>query len=149
MKRRASAEPLVPVPPPGRSAPSPAVAPAAGEGHPGGMMVPAHRLGLWGRREVVDRILFHGRPIVCALAFVWRRLLFRTVFVAITGSVGKTTAKECAAACLAARFRTACGRGDTNVDGWLTLDVLRVRPWHRYAVLEVAAGMPGQIARRA
>ena len=108
----------------------------------------AHRIGLWARREIVDRLLFHGRPVVCALAFVWRRLLFRTTFVAITGSLGKTTAKECVAACLATRFPTACARGDTNSDGWLALSVLRVRPWHRYAVLEVAAGMPGRMASR-
>lgn len=91
----------------------------------------AHRVGLWIRREIVDRIFFHGRPLVCALAFVWRRLLFRTTFVAITGSLGKTTARDCVAACLAARFRTACPRGDTNDDGWLAWGVLRVRPWHR------------------
>jgi UDP-N-acetylmuramoyl-tripeptide--D-alanyl-D-alanine ligase len=110
--------------------------------------VTAHGLGLWARREVLDRLLFHGRPVVCALAFLWRRLLFRTTFVAITGSLGKTTARECVAACLAARFRTACARGDTNADGWLALGVLRVRPWHRYAVFEVAAAAPGRMARR-
>ena len=103
------------------------------------------RIGLWLRREVLDRVLFHGRPLVCALAFVWRRLLFRTTFVAITGSLGKTTAKECVAACLAARYRTACIPVDSNDDGWLALSVLRVRPWHRYAVLEVAAGAPGRM----
>ena len=106
------------------------------------------RIGLWLRREVLDRVLFHGRPLVCALAFVWRRLLFRTTFVAITGSLGKTTAKQCVAACLAARHRTACIPVDSNDDGWLALSVLRVRPWHRYAVLEVAAGAPGRMAGR-
>jgi len=111
--------------------------------------VTRQQIGLWVRREIVDRVLFHGRPVVCALAFVWRRMLVRTTFVAITGSLGKTTAKECLAACLGARFRTLCGSGDSNADGWLALDVLRVRPWHRYAVFEVAAGQPGHIARRA
>ena len=106
------------------------------------------RTGLWLRREVADRIVFHGRPILCALAFVWRRLLFRTTFVAVTGSFGKTTAKECMAACLAATYRTACARGDTNADGWLAWSMLRVRPWHRYAVFEVAAGAPGRMATR-
>ena len=74
------------------------------------------RIDLWLRREVLDRVLFHGRPLVCALAFVWRRLLFRTTFVAITGSLGKTTAKQCVAACLAARYRTACIPVDSNVN---------------------------------
>lgn len=96
------------------------------------------QIGLWLRREIADRLLFHGRPVVSALAYAWRRLLVGTTFVAITGSLGKSTAKECAAACLGARFPTACGRGDTNADGWLALDVLRVRPWHRYAVTPCA-----------
>ena len=69
---------------------------AAAAGHERGIRVRAgaHRIGLWLRREVLDRVLFHGRPVVCALALVWRRLLFRTTFVAITGSLGKTTAKD-------------------------------------------------------
>lgn len=106
------------------------------------------RLRLWVRQEVVSRLFVPARPVLCALAFVWRRLLFRTTFVAITGSLGKTTAKECVAACLAARFRTSSPRGNQNSDAQLALAVLRVRPWHRYAVLEIAAGRPGRMARR-
>ena len=106
------------------------------------------RLRLWVRQEVVSRVFVPARPILCALAFVWRRLLFRTTFVAITGSLGKTTTKECVAACLATRYRVASPRGNQNSDAQLALAVLRVRPWHRYAVLEVAAGRPGRMARR-
>ena len=38
------------------------------------------------------------------MAMVWRTLLFRTTFIAVTGSVGKTTAKECLAAILSSRL---------------------------------------------
>ena len=107
-----------------------------------------HRLGLWVRLEIVARVFVAASPLLCALAFVWRRLLFRTTFVAITGSLGKTTTKQCVAACLATRYRTSCPRGNQNSDAQLALAVLRVRPWHRYAVLEVAAGRPGRMARR-
>jgi len=80
------------------------------------------------------------------LAIVWRRLLWRTTFIAITGSLGKTTAKECLGAILASRFRTAKTRANENNGVRIYLNVLRVRPWHRFAVLEVAGSAPGMIA---
>lgn len=106
------------------------------------------RVRLWIRQEVVARVLARARRPLCALAFVWRRLLVRTTFVAITGSLGKTTAKDCVAACLAVRFPTVCAPGSYNSDARLALSVLGVRPWHRYAVFEVSAGTPGAMARR-
>lgn len=100
------------------------------------------------RQAIANTILARGWRILWVMAYVWRRLLFRTTFVAITGSLGKTTAKECIAACLATRFPTAHVSGNHNAFGRLALAMLRVRPWHRYAVFEVAAGTPGRIARR-
>jgi len=80
-------------------------------------------------------------------AFLWRRLLFRTTFIAITGSVGKTTAKECLATILASRARTAKTlRNQNGIDG-LPRTMLRVRPWHRFAVLEVATSGHGQMRK--
>ena len=107
------------------------------------------RLCLWIGQEVGARVLSRASPLLRILASVWRRLLFRTTVVAVTGSLGKTTAKECIGACLAARHRTSWRHGNQNADWRLALSVLRVRPWHRYAVLEVAAGRPGSMARRA
>jgi UDP-N-acetylmuramyl pentapeptide synthase len=69
--------------------------------------------------QIGGRVLVHGRPVLCALALVWRRLLVGTTFVAITGSLGKTTAKECVAACLATRFRTIHPRSHYNSDAML------------------------------
>jgi UDP-N-acetylmuramoyl-tripeptide--D-alanyl-D-alanine ligase len=82
-------------------------------------------------------------------ALVWRRLMFRTTFVAVTGSMGKTTAKECLAAALASRFPTFKTRGNQN--DWFRVAemVLRVRPWHRFAVIEVATSHNGMIRRSA
>ncbi len=100
------------------------------------------------RQAIARTIVIRGWRILWLLAHVWRRLLFRTTFVAITGSLGKTTAKECVAACLATRFPTAHASGNQNAYGRLALAMLRVRPWHRYAVFEVEAGTPGRIARR-
>jgi len=87
--------------------------------------------------------------LLYALAFVWRRLLFRTTFIAITGSVGKTTCKECIAAILSAQQPTAKTLNNQNEFHGVPRTILRVRPWHRYAVVEVATDRPGMIARSA
>ena len=80
---------------------------------------------------------------------LWRRLLRGTTFVAITGTHGKTTTKEMLAAMLASRAPTASTRGNENSGLSLTLNVLRVRPRHRFAVLELGVGGPGQMRRLA
>jgi UDP-N-acetylmuramoyl-tripeptide--D-alanyl-D-alanine ligase len=82
-------------------------------------------------------------------AYLWRRLLFRTTFIAITGSVGKTTAKECLAAIMSSRFPTASTWANQNDDSGVPRSILRVRPWHRFAVLEVAASGRGLMRRSA
>ena len=87
------------------------------------------------------------KNLIRMLAFLWRLLLFRTTFIAITGSVGKTTAKECLAAILSSRYPTAYTFANQNGDWGVPRCILRVRPWHRYAVIEVATGGPGQIRR--
>ena len=59
-------------------------------------------------RRKVGRLLWQCKlRLLYVAAYVWRRLLLRTTFIAITGSVGKTTTKECVAAVLAVRFPTA------------------------------------------
>jgi len=84
-------------------------------------------------------------PVLYLTAFVWRRMLFRTTFIALTGSLGKTTAKESLAHILRLRYRTFHSRREQN-SGYLTsLNVLRVRPWHRVAIFEVATARPGQL----
>jgi UDP-N-acetylmuramoyl-tripeptide--D-alanyl-D-alanine ligase len=73
------------------------------------------------------------------LAAAWRRALPATQIVVITGSAGKTTAKELLGAILR-RQGSSFSSFDTMNTGWgLSKSVLGVRPWHRYAVLEVAA----------
>ncbi|MGD0200242.1 MAG: UDP-N-acetylmuramoyl-tripeptide--D-alanyl-D-alanine ligase [Bryobacteraceae bacterium] len=105
------------------------------------------------RREYLRRAglsLWHFKCFLMYLAaFLWRRLLFRTTFIAITGSMGKTTAKECLAAALSSRFPTAKTFGNQN-DYWgVPRSLLRVRPWHRFAVIEVATARHGLMKRSA
>jgi len=113
-----------------------------------GEMGPTRLLGSW--RTLPARVAY----ILVAqslywIAVVWRRLLFRTRFVAITGSHGKTTAKELLAAILASSAPTLKSTRNQNTGLALTRGVLRARPWHRFAVIEVAVGGPGEMHRLA
>jgi UDP-N-acetylmuramoyl-tripeptide--D-alanyl-D-alanine ligase len=83
------------------------------------------------------------------IALVWRCALRRTTFVAVTGSHGKTTTMELLAAILRSRGRTIRSTGNANSGLPLTRTLLRVRPWHRFAVIEVGVGAPDEMRRLA
>jgi len=65
--------------------------------------------------------------------------------VAITGSAGKTTTKEMAAALLAAKGPVLRTEGNLNNLYGLPLSLLRLRPEHRAAVLELGMSAPGEL----
>jgi len=80
-----------------------------------------------------------GRHVLHAGARSYRRLVLRRpVFIAITGSCGKTTTKELAAAVLATRLRGTRGAGNGNTPWHLVRNILRTRPQDQYSVLELA-----------
>lgn len=84
-----------------------------------------------------------------SLAAYWRSK-FAIPLAAITGSNGKTTVKEM----LAAILRTAAGsdeavlatQGNLNNDIGLPLTLLKLREWHRYAVVEMGMNHAGEIS---
>lgn len=80
-------------------------------------------------------------------AFVWRRLMFRTTVIAITGSVGKSTTKECLAAILSGQGQTVKTMHNQNDMFGVPRTIFSMRPWHRYAVIEAGAGIPGYMRR--
>jgi UDP-N-acetylmuramoyl-tripeptide--D-alanyl-D-alanine ligase len=75
--------------------------------------------------------------------------MLRTTVIAITGSVGKTTSKECLAAILSARAPTLKTPNNQNDDTGVPRTILRMRPWHRFAVIEIGAREPGGMRRNA
>src|SRR5271169_2251182 len=94
--------------------------------------------------------LWHVKvALMRAAAFLWRRLLVRTTFIAITGSVGKTSSKEMLAAMLATRYPTVKTFANQNDYSGVPRSLLRVRPWHRFAVVEVAANGRATMPRSA
>jgi UDP-N-acetylmuramoyl-tripeptide--D-alanyl-D-alanine ligase len=75
--------------------------------------------------------------------------LVRWWVFAITGSVGKSTTKECLAAILSAHGPTLKTLHNQNDDAGVPRTLRALRPWHRYAVIEVATGEPGTMLRLA
>ncbi len=101
------------------------------------------RLAPWFRQVALSPLVHFCEPLLFVAATLWRKLLFRTTFIAVTGSIGKTTTKELLACMLSSRGRTFRSLGNQNSFRLVPLNVLRVRPWHRFAVLEIGIAGPG------
>jgi UDP-N-acetylmuramoyl-tripeptide--D-alanyl-D-alanine ligase len=82
---------------------------------------------------------------LAALATGWRRR-FDPLVVGVTGSIAKTSTKEAVAAVLGRRFLTLRNEGNQNNEIGLPLTVLRLRPEHQAAVLEMGMYVGGEIA---
>ncbi|WP_094851856.1 bifunctional UDP-N-acetylmuramoyl-L-alanyl-D-glutamate--2,6-diaminopimelate ligase MurE/UDP-N-acetylmuramoyl-tripeptide--D-alanyl-D-alanine ligase MurF [Bordetella genomosp. 10] len=88
------------------------------------------------------------RAALCRIGAAWRAR-FDLPVVGVTGSNGKTTTKEMISAILAEwlgedqRLATA---GNFNNDIGVPLTLLRLRPRHRAAVIELGMNHPGEIA---
>ena len=80
------------------------------------------------------------------IGWIWRRCMFRTTFITVTGSVGKSSCKEVIGEVLGSRFPTVRTVGNENHFKGVTRSILRVRPWHKYAVIEIGLDGPGQMA---
>jgi UDP-N-acetylmuramoyl-tripeptide--D-alanyl-D-alanine ligase len=100
-------------------------------------------------RQHCPRLVQWATLAINAIAYIWRRLLWRTTVIAITGSVGKTTAKELLGRMLQSRFPTFMTFDTDNGDLGIPRSVLKVRPWHRFAVIEVGMGCAHSVARKA
>jgi UDP-N-acetylmuramoyl-tripeptide--D-alanyl-D-alanine ligase len=79
------------------------------------------------------------------LALHWRGRLGLTV-VGLTGSNGKTTVKEMVAAILSREAQVFATRGNLNNHIGVPLTLLSLRAQHAYAVVEMGANHPGEIA---
>ena len=77
----------------------------------------------------------------------WWRARHPVRVVGITGSTGKTIAKEITADVVASTFATLRNEGNLNSETGLPLTLLRLRPEHEVAVLEMSMYTVGEIAR--
>lgn len=96
-------------------------------------------------RAGAEIIVGDCQTALAELATAWRRRL-PVQIAAITGSNGKTTVKGMLSAmCNASGFPSRGGDGNMNNLLGLPLNVLALRPHHRFAVLEAGMDAPGEL----
>ena len=110
------------------------------------------------REKGVIRALTHGlttrtveprRRLLYACALAYRRIFLRNViFIGITGSNGKTTAKDLTTAAISTKFKAKTNIGTLNRPHQLVPLIFRVRPWERWCVVEMAAAQHDQYLAR-
>ena len=79
----------------------------------------------------------------------WWRARHAVRVVGVTGSTGKTMAKEVTADVLSRTFATLRNEGNLNSESGLPMTLLRLEPSHEVAVLEMSMYTVGEIARLA
>ena len=86
-----------------------------------------------------------GQAALTRAALGWRKQYGGRV-LGVAGSNGKTTTKEMLAAILAQRGQCLATRGNFNNHIGVPLTLLRLQPADAYAVIEIGANNPGEVA---
>jgi UDP-N-acetylmuramoyl-tripeptide--D-alanyl-D-alanine ligase len=76
----------------------------------------------------------------------WKRVAFTGSVIAVTGSVGKTTTRQMLQSVLSTRLTGTCSPHSYNNHVGLPLSMLAMEPEHDFAVFELGASGPGEIA---
>jgi UDP-N-acetylmuramoyl-tripeptide--D-alanyl-D-alanine ligase len=76
----------------------------------------------------------------------WNRQQSDALVVGVTGSVGKTTTRQMISHVLASRFSGVQSQGNQNNELGVPLSLLKLKPEHDFAVLELAASKTGDLA---
>lgn len=86
------------------------------------------------------------RVALARLAEYWRQR-WPLKLVAITGSNGKTTVKEMTGKIVASQGPALITEGNQNNEVGVPLTLLRARPFHQFAVIEMGMSNAGELAR--
>jgi UDP-N-acetylmuramoyl-tripeptide--D-alanyl-D-alanine ligase len=76
----------------------------------------------------------------------WKRRKFTGIVIAVTGSAGKTTTRQMIHTVLQSRLQGTASPRNYNNHWGVPLSMLTIEPQHDYAVLELGANHPGEIA---
>ncbi len=76
----------------------------------------------------------------------WKRRKFTGIVIGVTGSVGKTTTRQMIHTILQSRLKGTASPRNVNNHWGLPLSMLAIEPEHDYAVLDIGASEPGEIA---
>jgi len=108
-------------------------------------MIQRIRARVWGYVYLQLRYLAH--LLRFSLALVHSKRLKKICFVGITGSAGKTTAKDLVAKILGSVGECYSTPSSLNYPDGIAKILLKVTPRHRFCVLEVSGGTPGELDR--
>lgn len=75
----------------------------------------------------------------------YHRRALKTTVIGITGTNGKTTTKELISAVMSKAFNILATEGNLNNSIGVPLTVLKLKPQHQYAIVEMGASHPGDI----
>ena len=106
-------------------------------------------LARWSTRPVnarSRRSWWTTRSRRCRRRSIAWRAQFSLPVVGVAGSNGKTTVKEMTAAILTQAGATLATRGNLNNHIGVPLTLLRLETTHRFAVIEIGANHPGEVA---
>lgn len=99
-------------------------------------------LGL-GKRQIVVK---DSRAALLALAGAYRSE-FEIPFIGVTGSAGKTTAKEMICEAMSVKYKTHKTQGNLNNEIGVSLTLLGLESYHEAAVVEMGTSGFGEISR--
>ena len=74
----------------------------------------------------------------------WKRRRFTGIVIGVTGSVGKTTARQMIHTVLQSRLKGTASPRNYNNQWGVPLSMLAIGPQHDYAVLELGASRPAR-----
>lgn len=93
---------------------------------------------------VVEDPLKALQQLAAAVRRDWGRQTGKRL-IGITGSAGKTTTKEAVAKVLSAQSSVLKSQGNLNNEYGLPLQLLKIEPWHEFAVIEMGMSHAGEI----
>jgi len=93
---------------------------------------------------VVEETTLALQNLGAAVRRLWGKRL-----IAVTGSAGKTTTKECIAHVMASQFRILKSLGNLNNHWGLPMQLLRLESQHDFAIIEIGMSHSGEIANLA
>ena len=109
-------------------------------------------LGLLGLAKKWNRVLVAAEDTLKGLqdaASAYLQRFSKLVRIGITGSSGKTTTKEIAAAIIGREKQVVMNEGNLNSDSGLPLSIFRVRSHHEVGIFEAGMNRKGEIAELA